>query len=531
MRKKPSLIAKGLAALALALAACAPARAADYDVLIRGGDVIDGTGSARHKADVAIKGDRIVAIGAIPANDHAARVIDASGKVVSPGFIDPHSHSGPSLMESALAPALPMLYQGITTLMVNPDGGGPADLTEEVAAIRRNVPGVNVIPLIGHNAVREAVMGLADRKATPDDVAKMQELVRKGMQAGAFGLSSGPFYIPGKYSDTAEIAALARTAAQFPGAFHTSHIRDESDYDIGVVKAVGELIEVSRETGIRGIVTHVKVLGPSVWGQSAQIIDMVNKARAEGLSIWTDQYPYTASSSTLQAALVPGWAQEGGAKAVTERLQDPQQLPRIREEMLHNLERRAGAHAIQIRNYGGDPLARGKRLDEIAAARGEVPIDTAIDMLKHGGADIISYNMSDDDVDAFMQQPWNMTCTDGPLLAFGTSGGHPSGYGTFARKIRLYVMERKVITLEQAIHSSTGLTAEVYGIEDRGLLRAGAYADVLVFDPAKVRDVATYEEPHAYSEGMDYILVNGAVAVADGKALAERSGRVLLKQR
>lgn len=511
------------------LATTSPALAQSYDVLIRGGTVYDGSGTPGRTADVAIRADRIVAVGTIPAGAKAKTVVDAKGRIVAPGFIDPHSHAAPNIETPKLAAALPMLYQGITTLMINPDGGGPADLTRQITDIKTNIPGVNVIPMIGHNAVREAVMGNANRKATPAEQAKMEGLVTAAMRAGAYGLSDGPFYIPAKYSDTAEIVGLAKAAARFPHAFYESHIRDEGNYDVGVVAAVEEVITVAREAKIPGVVTHIKVLGPQVWGKSAEVVAHIDKARAEGVAVWADQYPYTASGSSLMASLVPGWAQEGGADALAKRLADPAMRAKIRAEMAPNLERRAGPGAIMIRRFAADPSLEGKRLDEIGRLMGKDPLDAAIDMLMRGGAPTVSFNMSDKDVEAFMRQPWTMTSTDGGLPEFGKTSEHPRAYGAFPRKIRNYVLDKPVIGMAQAIHAATGLPAKVFNIPDRGALREGAFADVIVFDPATVRDTATYEKPHAYAQGMDYVFVNGRAAIAGGKAVPERFGRVLLR--
>ncbi|WP_164157049.1 N-acyl-D-amino-acid deacylase family protein [Sandarakinorhabdus rubra] len=516
----------------LLFATAAPAQpATDYDVIIRGGTLVDGTGSPRRAADIAIKGDRIAIVGTVPATATAQRVVDASGRIVAPGFIDPHSHAAPGIETAPLAGAKPILLQGITTVMINPDGGGPADLAPQIAKLRTLVPGVNVIPVIGHNGVRRAVMGLANRKPTPAEQARMEALVKQAMDLGAYGLSSGPFYVPGKYSETSELIGLAKVAARYPHAFHTSHIRDESSYDVGVIAAVKEVIDISRAAGLTGVVTHMKMLGPSVWGKSAEAIAMINKARAEGLSIWADQYPYAASGSGLQPSLVPAWAQEGGATALAKRLQNPEQRARIRKEMAANLERRAGANAIQIRNFPPNRSLEGKRLDEIARARQMDPLDVAIDMLKQGGAGIVSFNMNEKDLEALMQQPWMMTSTDGGLVTFGEGAEHPRAYGAFPRKLRRYTLDKGVITLEEAIHRSSGLTADVFAIPDRGVVKPGAYADVIVFDPATVTDTATYDKPHSYSKGIDDIFVNGRAAVIGGVVQPDRAGRVLLRAR
>ncbi|WP_333588230.1 N-acyl-D-amino-acid deacylase family protein, partial [Phenylobacterium sp.] len=502
-----------------------------YDVLIRGGTVYDGTGAAGVVTDLAIEGDRIVLVGQAPEGATARQVIDATGMIVSPGFIDPHSHAAPEIETPELAAAVPILHQGITTVFINPDGGGPADLKPQIEAIQALTPGVNVAPMIGHNGVRRAVMNFDNRKPTAAELARMEALVREAMELGAYGFSSGPFYVPGKYSDTDEIAALAKVAAAFPHAFHTSHIRDESSYDVGVLASVAEVIEVTRRTGIIGIVTHMKMLGPSVWGLSDDAVRMIDEARAQGLPIWADQYPYAASSTGLSAALVPGWAQEGGREALAARLQNPEQRGLIRKEMAENLERRAGANAIMISSYGADRSLEGLRLDEIARRNLQDPLDTAIDLLIKGNAGIVSFNMNEKDVELLMRQPWMMTSSDGALPRFGDGAEHPRAYGAFPRKLRRYVIEREVIDWAQAIHSSTGLSAEVLAIPDRGVLREGAFADVLVIDPETIRDVATYQEPHAYSEGMVHVFVNGKPAITDRTVTDQRHGRVLLRER
>lgn len=517
------------ALLCIGMALPGAALAEDFDILIKGGVVVDGSGAPRFDADVAIRGDRIVFVGEVPADATADKVIDATGRIIAPGFIDPHSHAAPGIETAELAAAEPILYQGITTVMINPDGGGPADLKPQIDNINRIKPGVNVVPTIGHNGVRRAVMQTDDRSPTDAEQAEMERLVRAAMEAGAFGLSTGPFYVPGKYSTTEELVGLARVAAEFPNSFHISHIRDESSYDVGVIGAIEEVIRITRETGLPGVVTHMKMLGPQVWGKSKDAIRIINAARAEGLEIWADQYPYSASGTGLQAALVPGWAQAGGEAAMIERLEDAEQLKEIRPEMAQNLERRAGPNAVMIRDYPPAPEYVGKRLDNISSLREEEPLDTAIEMLKNGGAPIISFNMYERDLEAIMRQPWTMTSSDGSLVTPGKSLNHPRAYGAFPRKIKRYVLDSGILTLEQAIHSSSGLTASVFSIEDRGLIRTGHFADILVINLDTVSDRATYQNPEVLSEGMDYVIVNGKTAIDAGKLVPSRSGRVLLR--
>ena len=358
----------------------------------------------------------------------------------------------------------------------------------------------------------------------------MRDMVRRGFEQGAFGFSAGPFYTPGTFSKTEEHIALAKVAGEFDG-FYTSHIRDEADYNIGVVAAVDEVIRIAREARLPGIVTHIKVLGPRVWGLSREIVKRIDAARAEGVEIFADQYPYEASSTGLTAALVPAWAQAGGAGALKARLTHPEQRPQIRKEMLVNLERRAGASNIKIRSHAANRSLEGKRLDEIARDKLLEPVDAAIELILAGSATIVSFNMNEQDIRAFMIQPWTMTCSDGELVAMDEGVPHPRSYGPFPRKIRRYVIEEKVLTLERAIHSMTGLPASVLRVRDRGAIRPGAFADIVVFELAAMRDRATYDQPHQLSEGMRHVFINGHAAMIDGKVTAERVGRVLQRTR
>ncbi len=520
--------AKHLLALTTGMALLAPALASgqEYDVLIRGGTVYDGSDSPAHAADVAIKGDRIVQVGNIPTGAKAALTIDAKGKIVSPGFIDPHSHSAQGLETAELAAALPQLYQGVTTVMTNPDGGGPSDLTEQLTKTRGFVPGVNVAPMIGHNAVRKAVLGDADAQPTPQQQQAMEMLVKKAMDEGAFGFSSGLEYIPGKFSHTPEIIGMAKVAARYPHAFYTSHMREEG---VDVLKSVAELVEISREAKITAVATHYKALGKIAWGSSKAMIAAIDKARSEGLPVWADQYPYEANSSSAQGMFVPGWAQAGGSAELVKRLGDPALRARIRTETAQKIIDYGGPDRVKISRYDADPSLKGMMLDQIAKAKGVEWIDALLSILENGGAGVVIFSLNPDDVEAIMKQQWTMTGSDGSLVAFGSDAGHPRAYGTFPRKIRNYVLDKPVISMQQAIHAATGLPAQVFGFTDRGLLKSGYIADVIVFDPTTIRDRATFDNSHAYSEGMVYVFVNGEAAVADGKATAERHGRVLTR--
>ena len=512
--------------LLLAITSATVIRAEDFDVLIRGGRLLDGTGAPWRYADVAINGDRIVTVGVIATNATAREVVDAHGLYVAPGFIDPHSHAGPALAQRELAGAEPLLAQGLTTVFINPDGGGPPELAPQIAAITQAGPGLNAAPMIGHNAVRVAVLGYENRAPDAAELEKMRALVRAAMSGGAFAFSSGPFYTPGNFSKTDELVALARVAAE-SGGFYTSHIRDEGDYGIGVVAAVDEVITIAREARLPGVVTHIKVLGPHVWGLSAEVIKHIDAARAAGVEVWADQYPYEASSTGLGAALLQPWAQEGGVGAMRARLAAPEQRAKIRAEMIANLDRRAGPGAIMFRRFTPDPSIEGKRLNALALERGVEPVDLAIALLQKGEPSIISFNMQDDDITAFMRQPWTMTCSDGDLVKFGEGSAHPRSYGTFPRKLRVFALDRGVVSLERAVQSMTGLPSAVFHVRDRGEVRPGAFADIAIFDPSTLRETSTYEKPHALAEGMRFVFVNGRAAIADGKITGTRAGRVL----
>lgn len=521
--KSMSLVLR-VASFAAVVAVASGQVPASYDLVIRNGRVLDGSGNAWYLADVAVTGDRIVAVGRLEGT--AARTIDATGLYVAPGFIDTHSHAGPGLATPQLSAAAPLLAQGITTVFVNPDGGGPVDIAAQRSAFAGTGLGVNVAQFVPHGAVREAVLGMESRLATDAELDRMRALVRRGMLDGAWGLSSGPFYAPGSYSDTKELVALAKVAAEFGGGYQ-SHVRDESDYTIGVLAAVDEVITVAREAQLPSVVTHVKALGPGVWGLSAAIVMRIERARAAGLEVWADHYPYAAGATNLAAALLPRWAQAGSAGERQERFADPGTRAKIRAEMAANLARRGGPERIQFRRVVQDPSIEGRTLAEVAHDRQTDPLDVSMALLERGTVSIVSFGMHEDDVRALMRPGWTMTASDGDLVPFGEGVPHPRSYGTFPRKLRRYAVDEAVVTLEHAIRSMTSLPARVFRMTDRGEVRPGALADLVVFDLDRLRDNATYTAPHQLAEGMIHVIVNGRPAVVDGVQSSERAGRVL----
>lgn len=514
-----------VAAALLALLLPDPARAQAYDLVLRGGMVVDGTGAPPTRADVAVQDGRIAAVGDL-AGAGARRILDVTGLHLAPGFIDTHSHAGPGLASPELSHARPLLAQGITTVFVNPDGGGRVDLAGQRQELLAHGLGVNVALFVPHGSVRRAVMGTENRLATPGELEEMAALVRAGMEAGAFGLSSGPFYVPGSYSDTRELVELARVAAAYGGVYQ-SHVRDESDYSIGLLAALDEVITVAREAGLPGVHTHVKALGPPVWGYGDSVAARVNAARARGVEVYADQYPYTASATSLGAALIPRWAQSGGRDSLRARLSHPGTRARIREEAVANLARRGGADRIQFRRVRWDESLEGRLLSEVAAGWGVTPVDAALRMEIEGSNSIVSFNMDVEDVRTLMRQPWTMTASDGGLVPLGEGVPHPRSYGSFPRKIRQYVLEEGVLSLEAAVRSMTGLPARVYGLEGRGVLEVGRVADLVMLDLDRVDDPAVYTDPHRLARGVAHLLVAGEFVIRDGRFTGVRAGEVL----
>ncbi len=510
--------------------ATAPAPAAEQsvDLAILGGTLVDGSGTAPRVADVGIRGDRIVFIGdANKAKLASKHVIVAKGLIVAPGFIDPHTHAGGDLSNPAKRGNVNYLMQGVTTVITGNDGGGPLNTGEVLKKWEEQGIGTNAAVYVGHGTVRGKVLGPGDVQPTLEQLEQMKGLVRAAMQEGALGLSSGLFYVPGSFSKTEEVIELAKVAGEMGGVYDT-HMRDESNYSIGVLGSIEETIRIGREAKIPVNISHIKMLGPEVWGQSARAIEMIHKARAEGVRVTADQYPYTASGSSLIASLMPPWAQAGGRAEMLARVNDANLQPRLMEEMAQNLKRRGGAEALLFTSAQATEIV-SKTLAAVAKERNKPAMETALDLVREyvakggGGLSVASFNMNEADIAALMKEDFVMTGSDG-------SAGHPRLYGTYPKKLREYVYTKKVITLPFFVQHSAAMPAETLHLAERGMLRTGYFADVVVFDPATVADRSTYEKPEVLATGMKYVIVNGKVAVENGEYNGALAGRALRRK-
>lgn len=558
---------RGLAAFGV-LVAAVPLSAQErgpFDILIKGGHVIDGTGNPWFAADVGIRAGKIVAVGNL-ASATATRTIDARGKVVTPGFIDLHSHGSQGLeSQDARRRAAPnVVTQGVTTVVINPDGGGPTAIGTQKVNLERLGIGLNAILMVPHNTLRREVLGESyQRTATPAEIDRMRAIVRRGMEEGAFGLSAGLEYVPGLWSDTDELVALVREVLPFDGLFH-AHERsggfvpmwwrpalDDPD-DLGAKKLtmvdwVNELIQIGERTGARVHFTHMKARGSIFWGSSHAAISLINRARARGVSVTGDQYPYTTSGSDGGVSLIPDWAlgedrwsndpsvsAPDYREALRKTLSDPAKAEGLKRDIEHELAYRGGAENIVVFDHP-DKSYIGKSVAELAAAQGQTPTEFAITMQlqgfpnRAGGARVRGFSFSEEDIEAFAAQPWVATASDGGIaLPEDGPATHARYYGTFPRKIRRYALDRGVISVDFAVRAGTSLPAQILGLRNRGLLREGFGADVVVMDLERVRDMSTFEEPHRFAQGIEYVLVNGKFVVdGEGKPTGSLAGVVI----
>ena len=501
-----------------------------YDLVIKNGRVIDGSGKARQRADVAITGGRIVKIGTIPATE-ARRVIDANGQIVTPGFIDVHAHVETDLEEQPDAPNF--IFDGVTTLITGNCGGSNINMKAYFDTLRRGGMSLNLGSLIGHNSVRMRVLKTAFREPTTREQSEMERLVEQAMKDGAVGLSTGLIYTPGTYAKTPEVVGLAQKAAQYGGVY-ASHIRNEGQE---VKKAILEAIQIGREARIPVEISHFKVASKPLWGGSVETIALVEAARRDGVDVMIDQYPYTASSTSLQS-IVPSWALADGDSTVQARFRDPASRTKIKAEMLESLAKngRTDYDYAVVSNYRADTTYNGLSISKInqklgRPATADSEAELVMDLIDRNGmkrVQMVYHTMSEQDVETILRYPNTMVASDAGVATFGSAMPHPRAYGTNTRVLARYVRERKIISLEEAIRRMTSLPAQRFKLEKRGLLQPGYAADVVIFDEKTVSDQATYDKPHAYATGISWVLVNGVPVVEAGKHTHQRPGAVLL---
>ena len=511
---------------------CLLAQAQRYDLVIRNGRVIDGTGNPWYYADIAIKNGRVALIGQVPTTD--ARIsIDAKNQIVAPGFVDVHTHVEGGLEDRPGAENF--LYDGVTTLVTGNCGGSRTDLRVYFDTLRAKGISPNLCSLIGHNSIRLKVMKAAFREPTAREQADMEALVEQAMKEGAVGLATGLIYTPGTYAKTAEVVNLAKVAARYGGVY-ASHIRNEGQE---VAKAIEEAIQISREAHIPVEISHFKVASKPIWGFSKQTIGLVEAARREGLDVTVDQYPYTASSTSLQS-IIPSWALADSDSMVLARFRDPATRTKIRREMLESLkknDRKDYEYAV-VAYCPADTTFNGMSISKINKQLGrksnaETEADLVMELIEKSGMkriQMVYHTMSEEDVETILRYPNTMIASDAGVSRFNSGMPHPRAYGTNSRVLGRYVREKQIISLEDAIRRMTSLPAQRFRLADRGLLKEGYAADVVVFDEKTVGDAATYEAPHAYATGFSFVLVNGVMVIENGKHTQKRPGQILLGQ-
>ena len=510
------------------------------DVLIKNSRLVDGTGSPWFYGNIAVLGERIAGIGKVDACAH--RVIDAAGRVVAPGFIDAHSHSDEAFFKNPQAES--KVRQGVTTEVIGQCGSSAAPReasskhTEAYASFAEYLElltaqglGVNVVPLVGHGNIRAVVMGLADREATAEELRQMCALTQAALEAGAHGLTTGLIYPPGSYGSHAEIVALAKVVAN-QGGLYASHMRDEGG---GLLASVAETIDVGRQARLPVHISHHKVCGEQNFGLVKESLAMVDEMRQQGFDVTLDQYPYTATSTGLKV-VVPQWAHAGGTAAMRERLLDPAMRARIVGEIKLAGDQWDNLLVASCRKEENKRF-EGRTLEEISRMVGKEPIDACLDLLLAEDFDVamVRFAMCEADVEYVMQHPLVMFGSDATLRAtygpLATGKPHPRAYGTFPRVLGIYVRERGVLRLEEAVRKMTSFPAQRFQLYDRGILRPGAYADLVMFDPATVAELATYSEPHVYPRGIDLVMVNGAIVIESGEHSGALPGKVLKRGR
>lgn len=495
---------------------------AKFDILVRNGTIYDGTGGPPRKGDVAISDGRIVAVGDIEIQP-ADKTVDCAGLVIAPGFIDLHNHSDDTILNGEARKAHCYLTQGCTTLVTGNCGGGRVDVGRFYDDLAKDGVGVNIAHLIPQGEVRDRVMGKVRRALTADELQKMRALVAEGMGQGAWGMSTGLQYVPGSFAKLDELTALAQVVGEH-GGFYASHIRDEGD---GLLESIQEAIDIARGGNLPCHISHLKASKKPNWGKVHAAAHLIDEARKGGLRVTADQYPYTASSTTIMALLLPDAEREGGEAATAQRLRDPDQVKRLRPMIARSIESRG---PLMLATYRPNAKWVGRMIADIATSEHREPVEIGLEILREDpDAAGVNFGMDEADVRYVMTLPWVATASDGSAKVADDSRPHPRSFGTFSRKIGRYALQEKVLPLTTAVRSATGLPADILGMKDRGYLREDFVADVVVFDPAKFLDQATYEKPFEPSTGVRWLILNGKIAIADGKPQRILAGRPLRK--
>jgi N-acyl-D-aspartate/D-glutamate deacylase len=494
----------------------------EADIVLRHGTILDGSTEAPREGDVAVRGDRIVAVGQFEVAG-APHVVDCTGWLVCPGFIDLHNHSDDQIVSPELRANLNSLIQGCTTVVTGNCGGGPVIAAEYYDEIDAHGAGTNVAHLLPQGSLRRRVMGSDNRPPSPDELSEMKKLAEQAMQEGVWGMSTGLIYVPGTYSDTDELVAIAEVVSRH-GGIYVSHMRDEGT---GLLASVQELLEIGRRASLPVHASHFKASGQEAWGLIRQAAGMLESARQQGQVATADQYPYIASSTSLEATVIPTAARAGGHEELLKRLDDPVQGPAIRSRIEESLRQKQDGAAIRIARYSPHPEWAGRNLRDLAAEQQTTPVDLVIEITRQGGAQIVHFSMSEEDVRFAMPIPWVATASDGRAAMPGADRPHPRHYGTFARKIGYYALREQVLPAEQAVRSASGLPADILGLKDRGYLRPGLAADIVALDPKEYIDRATFDDPHQYAVGARLVLVNGRIAVFNGHPTGALAGRAL----
>jgi N-acyl-D-aspartate/D-glutamate deacylase len=488
-----------------------------FDIVIQNGEIFDGSGDESYTADIAVKNGNIVAIGNIYPD--ADIVINAEGKYVAPGFIDIHTHA--SFMkqnkedEESTRSAANYLYQGVTTVVGGNCGSGTIEIGKTIEYINKNGAGPNVVQLIGHGSIRRAVIGSDDRDPSLEELEEMKSILRKAMEDGAFGMSTGLFYAPGCYAEIEEVIELAKVVKEYNGIYAT-HIRDEGSNNTGgLIASIKEAIKIGEEAGVPVQISHIKCAGKPAWGKAREVTGLIEAARSRGVKVFADQYPYSAASTSLSAIVVPRWVHAGGN--MRDKLRDPELIDRIKKEIGERMDRYNGAASLQIAGYRQNTGYEGKNLQEISEMVNKNPVDTAVDILLEGDPSLVIFMMRPEDVEYYMRKPYVMTGSDGSNVTFGSGIPHPRHYGTFPHKIRKYTIEQGILSMPEVIKKATSLPAEMLGLDDRGYIRAGFKADIVIFNPETIGSPATFTDPHNYGNGIDYLIINGKQVIAGGK--------------